>query len=418
MIGTMRIAILGLGTAGAIAARMLKSKFKRSAITVFHTSTIPTTGVGEGGGPWLKQWLDEEGISRELMQRDVKATTKQGILFVDWGQQPKQILHAFTPKGQAHSYHFDAKRLSKILLDGLELDIRNQVVEIVESEKKNKELIHTKESGIEAFDYIIDCRGIPSAHHSDQEENCSPLIASGALLQTCEPLQSVHEDLNNFQTTNAIARPHGWIFLIPLQSRTSIGYIHDSHITNTEAVKQDLKMYLAASNLTPISPTRNIQFKTHISTQFLKNRIYKLGNRAAFIEPLEATAIESTILHCKLITAHIAKRKRNQPTTKEEVEMENNFNRVILNNMERIALFVSWHYSQGSIYDTPYWCKAKANHEILKENRVHPIIARDFDKWIEKGLQRQPRKVPSQGRDNMFFAWSEQSFAAIANILS
>ena len=86
----MKLAILGLGTSGAIAARMLKRRFPNSSITIIHSPTIPAIGVGEGAGPWFKRWLDEEGITAEAMEKEANATKKKGICFENWGEHAKR----------------------------------------------------------------------------------------------------------------------------------------------------------------------------------------------------------------------------------------------------------------------------------------------------------------------------------------
>ena len=97
--------------------------FPDASITLIHAPEIPTIGVGEGAGPWFRRWLDDEGITPELMATEANATKKQGICFENWGGHAKQHHHIFTPANTAFSYHFDANKITTLLLRGITVEV-------------------------------------------------------------------------------------------------------------------------------------------------------------------------------------------------------------------------------------------------------------------------------------------------------
>ncbi|NOL47635.1 tryptophan halogenase family protein [Synechococcus sp. MIT S9220] len=415
----MRFAILGLGTAGAIGARMLRRQFPGASITIFHAPEIPTIGVGEGAGPWFRRWLDEEGITPTLMEAEANATKKQGICFENWGGHAKQHHHIFTPARTAFSYHFDANKITTLLLRGIKVQVIPKTAS--EALAQNQQSVWVKLNGQEKvnYDYVIDCRGFKASEGVPASTETQPLIANAAILQKCEETtiteSNEHDEL---KSTKAVARPYGWIFQIPLNNKNSVGYVHDSSLCTPETVNQDLNHYMEEHRLVASSKRRTIQFKNHLGEQHLQGRVYRLGNRAGFIEPLEATSIEMTVHHCKLIAAHIKQRELTSANEANLRSSEKRFNAIVRSNMEKVALFVSWHYSNGSIYNTAYWRKAKDNHGRLLKEQISRETVKDFSNWCTKEHQEETSNKPSQGKDQMFFAWNTHSFNAIRNSIA
>lgn len=414
----MKLAILGLGTSGAIAARMLKRRFPNSSITIIHSPTIPAIGVGEGAGPWFKRWLDEEGITAEAMANEANATKKKGICFENWGEHAKRHSHSFTPVGGAFSYHFDANKITQLLLKGIHFNVIEKTASEWMSQDQRMVSLEIEDIGKENFDYVIDCRGFKRKKDKERTQKIKPLIANTACIQKCQAKTNESKSANAMKTTKAITRPFGWIFHIPLKNKISIGYVYNSELSNQKEIDQDLDQFLKERKLIANNKRRIIQFESHLGEKHLEGRIYRLGNRAGFIEPLEATSIEMTIHHCKLITAHIKHREQSQPKNSDLRRNEQRFNFIIRSNMEKIALFVSWHYSNGSIYDTAYWRKAKDNHDQMIKKLISKETTREFLAWCSKEHKEKDSSEPSQGKNQMFFAWNSHSFNAIRDSIA
>lgn len=80
----MKIAILGAGTAGLIAALSLNKYLPGASISVVHDPTLFTIGVGEGTVPNFAQFIFHTlGIKRSDFHQYVRPTWKLGIRY-DW----------------------------------------------------------------------------------------------------------------------------------------------------------------------------------------------------------------------------------------------------------------------------------------------------------------------------------------------
>jgi len=92
-----RIAIVGGGTAGWLAASMLARALPGSgiAITVVESSEIGTVGVGEATIPPIIDLLRFLSINEEDFIRNTEATYKLGIRFDDWRASGHSYWHPF-----------------------------------------------------------------------------------------------------------------------------------------------------------------------------------------------------------------------------------------------------------------------------------------------------------------------------------
>ena len=106
------------------------------------------------------------------------------------------------------------------------------------------------------------------------------------------------------------------------------------------------------------------------------------------MEPLEATAIVSAQLQIGMVL-HI---RLNRPV--EHLDRDAPVvNRFLVNNMLCYGLFVGWHYSCGSKYDTEFWRFARDRAWPLHRTTADPEVVdcaalSKFDEMIE--LLNQP----------------------------
>ena len=96
-----RIAVVGRGTAGSIAAASVTRLHPDRDHELHHIydSRIPVIGVGEGSWPSLVQELRRlTQLSHETIQRRLKGTRKYGVSFEGWGRRNRDFTHFFTPQ--------------------------------------------------------------------------------------------------------------------------------------------------------------------------------------------------------------------------------------------------------------------------------------------------------------------------------
>ena len=98
-----RIAIVGGGTAGWIAASALARKSGHScSIHLIESPDIPTIGVGEATIPGIIDFLRFLGIDLQDFMRHTQATIKLAIRFVDWHPHRPSLLASFRRLRRVH----------------------------------------------------------------------------------------------------------------------------------------------------------------------------------------------------------------------------------------------------------------------------------------------------------------------------
>ena len=145
-------------------------------------------------------------------------------------------------------------------------------------------------------------------------------------------------------------------------------------------------------------PRAVLRFPNYVHRQIYDGAVCRIGNAAAFMEPLEATAIVSAQLQIGMIL----QTRLNRPV--EHLERDAPVvNRFLINNMLCYGLFVGWHYSRGSKFDSAFWRHAR-DHAWPQHRKAAAPAAVDcnamqkFDEMLE--LLKQPA-VDESDRDRM-----------------
>ncbi len=169
--------------------------------------------------------------------------------------------------------------------------------------------------------------------------------------------------------TRAAARPHGWIFHIPLQDATSTGYIFNPSISSDAEVEADFTLSLKEEGVTGWTHRGMLNFPNFLRRRFFDGRIFWVGNSASFLEPLEATGIATAIVEIRSAAHWIAEHGPESSTDLDELEA---FNEGMVGFVCRNSLFVAWHYACGSLWDTAFWRYARQGMERAREQRRRP----------------------------------------------
>ena len=353
-----KVAVIGRGTAGSLAAAGVTRLHPESDYELHHIydSRIPAIGVGEGSWPSLVQELRQlTDLPHETIQRRLKGTRKYGVAFEGWGARDQDFTHYFTPQQVSYAYHLSADLLADLLHDSTRArHIDAKVLDITRVE--GGALVECEGVEPERYDLVFDARGFPKELDPERHIDMSFIPTNTSVIRRCPAI--VEEDgegpVLQPTYTRAVARPHGWIFVIPLTIHTSYGYIFNRDVTGLAEVEADFDAFLEAERIPNWEQRGVIPFPNFIHRQMYDGAVARIGNAAAFMEPLEATAIVSAQLQIGMVL------RTRLYRLAESVERDAAaVSRFLVDNMLRYGLFVGWHYSRGSRYDSEFWRYAR-----------------------------------------------------------
>ena len=353
-----KIAVVGRGTAGSLAAASVTRLHPDSDCQLDHIydSRIPVIGVGEGSWPSLVEELQKlTNLPHETVQQRLNGTRKYGVAFEGWGRRNRDFTHYFTPQQVSYAYHLSADFMGELLQESTRArHIDAKVLDITRIEGGAQ--VEFEGRGPERYDLVFDARGFPRELHPDEHIDISFIPTNTAVIRRCPAIIDSAQagPVLQHTYTRAVARPHGWVFVIPLTVHTSYGYIFNRDVTSLEEVESDFDAFLASDGVSEFEQRAVIPFPNFVHRRIFDGAIARVGNAAAFMEPLEATAIVSAQLQIGMVLQI----RLNRPL--EHLERDAPVvNRFLVSNMLCYGLFVGWHYSCGSRYDSEFWRHAR-----------------------------------------------------------
>ena len=353
-----KIAVVGRGTAGSLAAASVSRLHPDDDHELHHIydSRIPVIGVGEGSWPSLVRQLQElTGLPHEIVQQRLNGTRKYGVAFEGWGRRARDFTHYFTPQRVSYAYHLSADLMEALLRESTRARrIDAKVLDIARVE--GGALVELEGRAPERYDLVFDARGFPGKLDPDRHIDISFIPTDTAVIRRCPSIMGERRDGPALEHTytRAVARPHGWVFVIPLTVHTSYGYIFNRNISRLDDVEADFDAFLDSDGVAEFEQRSVIRFPNFVHRQIYDGAVARIGNAAAFMEPLEATAIVSAQLQIGMVlNTRLNRRIENLERDAAVV------NRFLVNNVLCYGLFVGWHYSCGSLYDSEFWRHAR-----------------------------------------------------------
>lgn len=410
-----RFAIVGGGTAGWLAALILREAARRSAlhvdITVIESSKLAPIGVGEGSTAVLRILLQQLGLDESDFLRSTGATIKYGIRHRDWRRvghdylgpidDPQQAVggpagnwldryciasgrpvtepHLFTylmKAGKApvalraekppiavgpfhHAFHFDQALVGKWLRQKARgvthLDAKVEGAEVAD---RRITALALEGGGRAEADFFIDCTGFRRALIRDAQGAGWVGYGDKLPVNRAMPFWLDHKVNTEIPAyTHAWAQGSGWMWQIPTQERMGCGYVYsDAHLTPDQA-QAEIEAVLGH----PIEPRNDIPINAGRLDRSWIGNCLAVGLAQSFFEPLEATSIHGTIVQLMLFTQrHLADvvRGRADPAP---------YNRDVARQGDDFATFINAHYITER-RDTPFW-RDVAEHCIANETR-------------------------------------------------
>jgi tryptophan halogenase len=413
------ITVVGGGSAGWMTAATLVKNFPNIKINVIESPNVPTVGVGESTLGQINEWLATLDIKDEDWMKECDASYKLSIKFTDfykkgagafhypfgspsWPQDAapeglqdwyyKKILHPETPVTDFvdtfwpimalvnenkitdqsiaeldtyrfdwdAAYHFDATKFGIWLKEKY---CKPRGVNLITADVKE---IHTNDSNITHLeldtgetvtsDLFIDCTGFRSILMEAigaEFESWSDILPNDSAWATRLPFTDKEKELEPY--TNCTAIGNGWVWNIPLWSRTGTGYVFSSKYISDEDALEEFKSYLRNEREVKVSQElvdslefKKIKMRVGIHKEIFKGNVCAIGLSAGFIEPLESNGLYSVheFLHHLVLT--LARQDVNQFD-------RDAFNDKCYGQFKAFAEFVALHYALSLRDDTPYW---------------------------------------------------------------
>ena len=431
--GCMKIIIAGGGLAGTLTAKCLLKDFKDFNITLIEDPKYKGKGGVQGESlsstfvGLLQHYLGEENTTEWLKYSD--ATIKLGMKYVGWGEDdiyiPQQILpncsipfefvlgsneiydydlnsiygdcfpakifmeNGYLPEIDYNSLkeknindwsaHLDTSKLTEYISNTLENEERfnyvsSSIDEVIVEDNVVKNILAGGES-IDG-DLYIDATGISRV----LIKNLNPEIEyyNDIFLNDNAVYGKVKFDkIENY--TSAITASSGWIWEIPLHSKTSVGYVYSSKFISKEDAIDELK-----SKYPEITDIKTLKYTPHlVKTPWISN-VVCIGISQGFIDPLEGSVLLQTKKHILKLIDILG---NGRPLGYIQREMFNKFSSDVLRDF---TSYIELHYRGCLKEDTEYWKRViniphisdgLSNFINYKEKKIE-FRDIDWEKWL------------------------------------
>ena len=337
---TKKIAVVGGGTAGYVAALILKNRLN-CEVDLIYSNRIGIVGVGEGSTEHWNEFIKFINVTPHEVVRECDATVKIGIMFQNWAEKDylhsiqggfdfslgltpaiylKLIMDGATSKDiggshiwenqfeveylkegqffQSNQFHFNTHSLNNWLQRkchqfGINL-IEDEILDVTLNEQGEVSTLQG-EKGIYNYDFYIDATGFKRLLINKVGGKWNSYgkylkMKSAIAFATADP-----EEYNMW--TVARAMDYGWNFRIPTWGRQGNGYIFDSDYITAEQAKIEIeKLY---GHEIEVGKTFNFDSGA-LHEPWIKN-VVAIGLSANFVEPMEASSIGSSIQQAFLL---------------------------------------------------------------------------------------------------------------------
>ena len=433
-----QIVIVGGGTAGWMTAASLAHAFKGTrSIRLIESAEIGIVGVGESTIPHIRFFNATLGIDEAEFMRRTNATFKMAIEFSDWGRIGDRYMHPFGAIGRdingvgfhhcwlkagatgslddfafpivaaragkfippsddqrsvlssfSYAYHFDATLYAPYLRDyALARGVRRTEGKVVTTRLRGDDGIIEAvmlESGEEIMgDLFIDCSGfrgllIEEALKTGYIDWSHWLPCDRAVAAPCESAGPP------VAYTRSAARPAGWQWRIPLQHRIGNGHVYAGAFMPDDEARRILLDSLEGR---PLAEPRLLRFTAGRRKKAWHRNCIAIGLSGGFLEPLESTSIY-------LIQAAIDRLIALFPDLDFDPALQDEYNRAIEVEIERIRDFLILHYKATQRDDSPFWqyCRAMAIPDSLA-GKIALFRERGHVVQYREGLFQEPSWV-------------------------
>ena len=370
------LAVVGGGSAGLVAALIIKTKFPHINLDVIRSKKIGIIGVGEGSTEHWSDFMNFVQIDPVEIIRECDATFKSGIMFEGWSKDtylqsimarvngyeknypyvyshliannatPQELVsdHAWNSKvntwfiGQENpsstvQFHFNTNKLNDYLtkkcierginivddeIVDVKIDTVNNINELIGENKKYNYDFYIDSTGFRRI--LIDKLGAKWQSYRKYLKMKSAIVFPSKYDSDIIPMW-----------TRSKALDYGWMFTIPVWDRTGNGYIFDSDYISADQAHQELEVLFNKK----IDISKQINFDPGTLDNPWINNCCAIGLSASFVEPLEASSIGTSIQQVFLLCEKLI--NYNQSTI-------NSYNHTMSLVLDNIRDFIALHY--------------------------------------------------------------------------
>lgn len=430
-------------TAANLAKKFNSVDKKSIQVTLVESPDIPTIGVGEGTWPTMRKTLAKLGISEATFLAKCNASFKQATKFVNWQQAPKNNVnnhyyHLFTsindpsefnlapywklgvigknqsyaetvsmqaaicelglaPKLitnkefegiQNYAYHLDAGLFTDLLREHAteNLGVKHISANVTDVNLDNDGYItsiNSDTAGVVAGEFFVDCTGFKSLLIGKTLGIPFKSISDTLLSDHALAIQVPYENDQSIIASSTISTAHeaGWTWDIGLSNRRGTGYVYSSAHSSHERAEQVLRNYIGphAEKL----DARLIKMNVGYREKFWHKNCFAIGLSAAFVEPLEASAIFLIEASANMLSELFPRDRQAMLAVEKKVNKSFKF------RWDKTIDFIKMHYFLSKRTE-PFWQDNKALStvpdsllESLEYWRHQLMSSYDFDNVYE-----------------------------------
>lgn len=339
-----KLAVIGVGTAGIQSLCHFLTYLNGSEFEVYSISdpSIPILGIGESTNPSFIQSIElATNFSFYSDLNNLNGTYKLGSYYRNWRKH--DFINPFLYGSL--SVHFDTNEFHTFAIPRLQQKwgskfnlIHGKVTELKNIDEGV--LVGIDDKNYYFFDYVIDCSGFPN--NFDDYDN-----ADIDTVNKCFVFDDFSKKNEQWNYTLHQATPDGWMFGIPLQKRTSYGYLFDSTITSETRALNNFSEII--NHEVSSSNVRTYSFRSYKAKRINDGRIFKNGNKIAFFEPLFGNS-QQFYFNTNLRIFNMI----NSDMCRDVIEDQNKQH---LDNLKLVEGIINYTYHGGSVFDTDFWKK-------------------------------------------------------------
>lgn len=394
------ILVVGGGSAGLLAALILKEKLPGMKITVVRSVEIGVIGVGESTTPHVPHFLQGHlGVNPGEFYRRVMPTWKLGIRFL-WGRRqyfnyPFGLQVDFKWKELPRPNGFycyddftDVNESSSLMSEDKVFQRHISGMPIIPVWKigyhiENRRFVAFLETiaaqrGITLIDGVVtnatrDENGVTSVQLDSGQSLSADLYVDCSGFRSLLIGQTLRESYKSFKSTlfcdravvgswmrtdevirsctTAETMSAGWCWQIEHPECINRGYVYSSSFISDDEAEREFR-----EKNPKVGDTRIVEFKSGRFERFWVQNVVAIGNAGAFVEPLESTGL-AVICDASLNLAGCLNECNRSPVP-TGVEC---YNRLMGQVWDTIRDFLGIHYKFNTRYDTPFWQAAQAD---------------------------------------------------------